>query len=142
MYKHCFDGLVRIRENAMTQAGYTGMMHMGESFSPVADLQAHRALPTLYYINAVAILDDALEIFMRAHFSEAECEKRDTLGKRVKFLGARGVTSDPDRLDELRRKRNKFSHEVGEYGTWEELWPVLDAVKAEIQRLESVVPKP
>ena len=137
MYSACLANLKDIRQRAERQSNLLSMTFKGMPFASVADAQAHQPLATLYFINAVSILDDALEIYMRVNFPAVDCEKQDTLGKRLTFLGSRSITTNTDVLRSYKNKRNTFAHEVGRYGTWAELWLVLEGIEREIQHLQS-----
>ncbi|MBL0075849.1 MAG: hypothetical protein IPP41_07905 [Rhodocyclaceae bacterium] len=109
---------------------------MGKPFLLFWQIAKHITLATLYIVNAVSALDDALKFAMEASATPAEIEKEDSLGKRILFLEKCNALSNPGYLRDIKNMRNRFAHEVGKYATWQDLWVVLDGVRNEIQYLQ------
>lgn len=135
MYESILAALEEIRSRARMQSNLLGMTHRGLPFSPVADPSAHPALATLYIINAVSALDDALEHCIDRCAPSAQRKKADNLGKRINLLEALLALSNATLLRQLKDRRNELAHEVGCYASWQELWTVLDAIEHEIEHL-------
>jgi hypothetical protein len=90
-------------------------------------LQSHRDvlldefLPSLIYIKAVTILDDALEALISARGLAASSKCPGSLGARIDFLADRGMLSNASEVHRIRRRRNELAHESGARASWEEL---------------------
>ena len=89
----------------------------GAPFSAVQFPELLKATSSLLYINAVSLLDDALEI----RLGPTDSEKISKLGARLMALQKRGDLLDYDTLDAIRDRRNDLGHEIEKEATIEEL---------------------
>lgn len=85
MFEQVLAALEDIDVRARRQSDPLSTWHMGMPFTVVADCQAHGPLATLYIINAVSALDDALKFVMKAGATTAELEKGVRLGNELNF---------------------------------------------------------
>lgn len=138
LFQRSFAALENIRVRARRQSNPLSTAYMGQPFSAIADAQAHGPLATLYIINAVSILDEGLEHVMSVYASPSECRRNDSLGKRIMFLERYCVLANASLMRQFKDLRNSFAHEVGSYGTWQDLWMVLEGVEREIRHLHGL----
>jgi hypothetical protein len=89
---------------------------------------------TCYIINAASLLDEGLDRYIAAHHPRAK-PRPDTLGKRIDYLKAKGVLQSASRLHRIRKARNRYAHEPGQYGDLPELDQTLDTIEAELTQL-------
>jgi len=114
-------------------------------------LQSHRDplldefLPSLIYIKAVTILDDAFEMFITSRGLQVPSKYQDSLAGRIDCLSDIGILFDGSQCHRIRRRRNELAHETGARATWDELendrnimHEVLQALRfvADLPRLE------
>jgi len=99
---------------------------------------------TCFIINAVALLDEALELFIRDKFQGQSTSWTDTSGKRraansfggrIDFLDRFGRLLSASTLRALKTRRNEYAHESGKYGDWRELDQVLAEIDTELRHL-------
>ncbi len=87
-------------------------------------------LPALIYINAVAVLDDALKRLLGPM-----PKGQDNLSCRLKALRDRGSLLDYGALDAVRLRRNEFAHQ-GRLSIWAELDAAFATMEREMINLE------
>jgi hypothetical protein len=86
-------------------------------------------LPSLLYIKAAAILDDALEQVVSSRHTKLPSRYGDNLDGRIAFLGETGDVTDPAALHGVRKRRNALAHSEGDRAEWDELENALDTIE-------------
>lgn len=123
------EGLEKIRKDSrrlrdLWKLGLGGPIQVGFVFPA----QANRILSTLNIINAVSILDHALNEYLTVCHPTAPNKKVNSLRKRILYPDRRGKLKDGSRLLAIKNDRNRYAHEQGQYGTWEEMDQLLSVV--------------
>lgn len=97
----------------LSYAMYIGQTHR--------DVFLEQVLPTLLYVKAVAILDDALALWLADNGHRLAKPYRDDLNGRLQYLADKALLDGVDRMQDIRRKRNEFAHEPGASCVWSDL---------------------
>src|SRR5262245_43462672 len=85
--------------------------------------EVKKAAASILFVNAIGLLDDALETRLLPE------ELQFKLKKRLKALNERGDLLDYPTLDRLRCRRNEISHEQDKDATVEELQQACVAIQ-------------
>jgi hypothetical protein len=99
-------------------------------------------LPTLLYIKAVAILDDALDVWLEQNGHQLRPPYRDDLNGRLDYLGDNRLLQDVDAVHAVRRERNRLAHEPGTSCDWRRLGDEISVVETALLSLGLVRPTP
>ncbi|MCA9091597.1 MAG: hypothetical protein KDA90_23540 [Planctomycetaceae bacterium] len=93
-------------------------------------------LPSLLYVNMVAILDEALIRFIDVRGLTVPKKKyRNSLHGRIEFLNDKLSIDNYSELQSIRDLRNKLAHEVSEHATWETLDADSNTIDKELRHL-------
>ena len=98
---------------------------------PVSKVMA-RAAWTGLVLQLVAILDDALEKFLKQRYPEQSCRK---LGDRISFLKARSQPKWPERVQDLATLRNKLAHKTNFLANFDDWNITFSTVTRELEHL-------
>lgn len=82
------------------------------------DVLLDRMLPQLLYIKAVAILDDALDLWLLKNDHHLPMRYRKDLNGRLEYLKDYNLLEDTAVLHEVRAKRNELAHEPQSICEW------------------------
>ena len=82
------------------------------------DALLEQLLPNLLHIKAVAILDDALELWLKDNGHNLPSNYRNDLNGRIRYFGDHGLIKSPDVLHQIRKRRNALAHEPGKSIDW------------------------
>lgn len=82
------------------------------------DALLEQILPTLLHVKAVAILDDALELWLDVNNHKLAPPYRNDLNGRLEYLNDNKLIGEASRLHEVRKRRNSFAHEPGASCDW------------------------
>jgi len=143
MYSKIIKNLDQIREQIGNCTGCR-FWHQGLPTQAISSSEAHRVMPTLYYINAISTISDALKLYIETTYPELKKKEVDTLGKRIKKMEEKMIFSDMNssnhsaKMRSFLKNRNKFAHEVGEYSSWEELGKALEDIDNELKHLKII----
>jgi len=105
--------------------------------APVINSPQYSTFPqvaTCFIINTVALLDNALEMYISANYT-APWSQVNRLRRRIEFLKEQGELSDATRLIQIADKRNEYAHEAGKYGDFTELGLIRADVENELRHL-------
>ena len=91
-----------------------------------------KALPTLYYINAVSAFQSALELYIYKNYYR---DNLWNLQSCITYLEKRGKLDNPTEALSIKKKRNDYAHEVDKFATWDDLKQVLIDIKKELTHL-------
>ena len=100
--------------------------------------ELQRATASMLYVNAVALLDDAIE----TRLSPVELTTARTLGRRLKTLRDRGDLLNYEALDLIRFRRNEIGHELEKDATPEELDTACGAIQNQLAAWGLVLDEP
>lgn len=92
-------------------------------------------LPSLLYIKAMDLLDDALKLHMQQRGVALTPGYRDSLAGRIGFLGEQGLLSDRSALLRLKDRRNELAHESVHKPSWPELDAATLLIHKELRHL-------
>src|ERR671918_17676 len=106
------------------------------------DVLLEALLPTLLYVKAVAILDDALDLWLEQNGHELRPPYRNDLHGRLQYLGANRLLEDVDALHAVRRERNRLAHDAGTSCDWRRFGDDLLVVERALLSLGLVRPTP
>ena len=99
-------------------------------------------LPSLLYVKMVAILDEALVIFIRDKGLTVPKKYQKSLHGRIEYLKDQAEIASYTALHDVRDLRNLLAHEISENTTWDNLSTDLDTVESELQHLGIVGDRP
>jgi len=100
-------------------------------------------LPSLLFVKAVSILDEALVFYTNSqNLTMPKKKYGDSLKGRIDFLDDRDILKNAADLHDIREKRNKIAHEITEHLTWEEFDENLNTIESELQHLGFVGDRP
>lgn len=99
-----------------------------------------RILPSLLYIKAVTILDDALRTLIATRGLRMPKRYPDSLAGRIDFLADGDILDNRAEFHRVRLRRNELAHETASEVTWEELTRDRAAVHGWLLNLGLVVP--
>lgn len=83
---------------------------------PVGDT-LNTLLPTAIYISLVSIIDESIEKYLQEKHPEATHHNLDS---RIKCMATRSELINPDRLHEIRKRRNSLAHDADVFASWGE----------------------
>lgn len=118
----------------MSYAMYPGQTHR--------DHLLEQLLPTLLYIKAVAILDDALDTWLTSNGHHLGKPYRDDLNGRLQYLGENKLLKETAALHEIRQKRNELAHAPGTSANWGTLQTDIVQIEESLLELGLVRPTP
>ncbi len=130
MYEKVRQGIKKTKDAIPTLRAFKRAAMLG-TVLPTGD-SLDTFLPTFLYIATVSLLDDALDEFICANYPGTKPGK---LSQMLFFLEQQGRLNDPQRLSGIKDARNKYAHEPGEYGTWDELTALLADLDIELHHL-------
>lgn len=84
---------------------------------------------TCYFINAVSLLDEGLDAYIRANHPR-QWKRRMDLRDKIGLLKQQGVLQFATRLHDLRKARNRCAHEAGRFADLAELDGALVTIEA------------
>jgi hypothetical protein len=93
-------------------------------------------LPTLLHIKAVAILDEALSLWLEQHDHRLTQPYKEDLNGRLRYLADNALLDGVDRLHDIRKRRNALAHEAGGSCTWSELLEDVAVMEASLVTLD------
>lgn len=136
-YDDILSGLEKIRRDSrfirdLWKLGLDGPFG-GVGFVPPAPVS--KVMPTLYIIVAASMLDSALKTYLFIKDPSAPGKKTNSLGNRIQYLDGKGEFKDGSRLRDLQRTRNRYAHELDQYGTWEDMDHLLSVIEDELEHL-------
>lgn len=99
-------------------------------------------LPSLLYVRMVAILDEALALFISDRGLTVPKKYKRSLHGRIEYLNDRSLIVNYATLHGVRNLRNLLAHKVSESTTWDNLNADLDTVENELQHLGFVGDRP
>lgn len=108
-------------------------MYIGQTHR---DTLLEKILPTLLYVKAVAILDDALELWLKVNNRKLVAPYRDDLNGRLEYLNDKGLISNASQLHEVRKLRNTIAHEPGTSCDWAKLEGDISLIETCLVSLE------
>ncbi|MCH8135451.1 MAG: hypothetical protein IIB77_05675 [Proteobacteria bacterium] len=89
-------------------------------------------LPTAIYIALVSIIDESIEKYLEEKYPEAT---HHNLNTRIKCMATRSELIDPDRLHEIRKRRNSFAHDADVFASWVETDALFQIAEEELDHL-------
>ena len=89
-------------------------------------------LPTAIYIALVSIIDESIEKYLQAKYPEAT---HHNLNSRIECMATRFALIDPDRLHEVRKRRNSFAHDADVFASWVETDALFQIAEEELDHL-------
>jgi hypothetical protein len=92
-------------------------------------------LPSLLYIRAIDLLDQALRIHMQQRSLALPQSYRDSLAGRIGFLGDQALLSDRAALNRLKDRRNELAHDSVHKPSWAELDAATIQIHKELRHL-------
>lgn len=120
----------------------TPMMIGPISRNPIIDY----ILPSLLFINAVSILDEALAFYISEQNYSNLKNYRNNLNDRINFLSERNLLNNPEDLHSVRLKRNRIAHsyetDIWDSVSWQDLNDTLNTIETELQNLGFVGDRP
>ena len=137
-YDDILYGLEKIRRDSrmirdLWKFGVDGPFRGGVGVVPPAPV--NKVMPTLYIIVASSTLDSALKTYLFINDPNAPRKKTNSLGNRIKYLDRKGKFKAGSRLKDLQNTRNRYAHELDQYGTWEEMDRLLSMIEYELKHL-------
>lgn len=108
-------------------AMYVGQTHR----DPLLD----KLLPALLYIKAVAVLDDALDVWLERSGLTLPNEFRPDLNRKLCYFQSNGLVPNAAELHHARKRRNDLAHEPDASCPWEELNAALSTMEAALVHL-------
>lgn len=99
-------------------------------------------LPSLLYIEAVSLLDDAMDAWLQQKSLTLPKDYKWLNGK-LKFADSKKILSNYKDLDRIRDRRNDLGHEIGKRVDWSELDNDVSIIQTELLTLGLIdqVPK-
>jgi hypothetical protein len=98
---------LRLEVEAAKHYPFTYSLYIGQTHR---DVLLDRLLPALLYIKAVAILDDALELWLDTNGHRLSGPYRNDLNGRLEYLKDNKLLNGVAQLHEVRRQRNRLAH--------------------------------
>jgi hypothetical protein len=92
-------------------------------------------LPSLLFMKATDLLDEALKLYMQERGLALLSSHRDTLAGRIAFLHDQGLLSDRAALLRLKDRRNELAHESVHKPSWAELDVATLQIHKELRHL-------
>ena len=89
-------------------------------------------LPTAIYIALVSIIDESIEKYLQEKYPEAT---HQNLNSRIECMAARSALISPDRLHEIRKRRNSFAHDAEVFASWSETEALFRIAEEELDHL-------
>lgn len=90
-------------------------------------------LPTAIYIALVSIIDESLEKYLQAKYPEAP---HHNLNSRIECMATRSELINPDRLREIRSRRNSLAHDSDVFASWGETEALFLVAEEELGHLD------
>jgi hypothetical protein len=134
MYDHIHNGLEKIRKDSRFLRDVWKMTVAGEIAGLALPPPVGSVVPTCFIINATSLLDEALEIYIDSNFT-ANPKEVATLEKRINYIDRNSKLKDVNKLHAIRKMRNKYAHESGQYGNWEEMDQILMEIENALMQL-------
>ena len=97
-------------------------------------------LPTLLFVQLMALLDDGLELYRTSKDIEFKPRTNQDLYHRIELL--KNALSAPSELHTLRQKRNDLAHPPAAFADWAELGAAIEVVDVELTRLGLIEGRP
>ena len=109
--------------------------------APFPDIAEH-LLPTLLYLQAASVFDDALEAYIEHHGLSMPRQYRQTFRGRIEFLSDKGHLSSPSHSRSIAEKRNDYAHDFTKTASASDLDDALSVINTELEHLGFVGPRP
>ncbi len=106
--------------------------------NPIVD----RMLPSLFFMRLMALLDEALEFYIKENAIAWPPKTKKDLFNRIGVLRRAHRLADPGRCVAASRKRNDIAHQQGNYADWSELAETVNVIEGELRNLGLVGPRP
>lgn len=101
-----------------------------------------RLLPSLLFINALSLLDDAMKQYIDGLPGKLPKNYQGTLDGRISFLTDTTAVSNGSSLHTLRKARNEVAHTRDRDISWSELARAIKEVEFALQTIGVVGPRP
>jgi hypothetical protein len=92
-------------------------------------------LPSLLYMRAMDLLDEALKLHMQKRELALAPSYRDSLAGRIAFLGDQALLGDRGALNRLKDRRNELAHASVHKPSWAELDAATLQIHKELRHL-------
>lgn len=113
---------------------YTGQSHR--------DPLLEELLPSLLFIRATAILDDAVELWLNQNDHVLKHPYKNDLNGRINYLGDKAILTNITALHDTRLRRNELAHEARSYCSWKELDSAIIIIESCLILLNLIEPTP
>jgi hypothetical protein len=124
MFEDTRNSLAKLKENLDGVSGGMKFWGNGEPFVATGSMEVELS-GTLFFINAVSLLDEGLTEYIAANFACVTSAHTKDLNAKINFLDAQAKVNNAADLHKLRKKRNEFAHNPGNYGNLDDLrWAI------------------